>query len=275
MLASGTSDPSASALFLSPHFDDVPLSCGGTVALFGSLGIDTIILTLFGGEPRGPLTPFARQQHRWRGLDDTTVIRIRRNEELAAAAVLGATARWLDYPDAIYRDARYTSDDELFGPIHPDDAGLLEELADEVHAFLEALPKPVTVFAPLAIGNHVDHQLARAVGQRLADRGFVVWCYEDLPYAATVSGRATLARFALHAPSPPWIVPLTEELFERRIAAIDQYRSQLAFIFRDLGDVEATLRRYAAELGDGGLTERFWSLNESDRKVPFRSSTGP
>ncbi len=274
MHAFATPEPPASALFIAPHYDDVPLSCGGTVALCSTLGIRTEILTLFGGEPSGPLSAFARQQHTWRGLlDDGSVIALRRAEERAAAALLGATASWLDVPDAIYRDARYTSDDDLFGSIHPEDLSLLAQLVTEVTHRLQALPSPCVVFAPLAIGNHVDHQLARQLGLHLAQRGVVVWGYEDQPYAASETGRATLSVLEREPPGPPWRVVLSEELFRRRIDAIRQYRSQIPFVFRALGDAEAVLRQYALEVGSGSLVERFWPLGHDDSRAVWLGSS--
>ncbi|MCX2726353.1 PIG-L family deacetylase [Thermomicrobium sp. 4228-Ro] len=267
---SATHEPIATALFVAPHFDDVALSCGGTVALFAQQGIRTHILTLFGGAPPGPLSSFARQQHRWRGLDDEAVLTIRRTEERAAAGLLGAQASWFEVPDAIYRDARYNSDDELFGTVHPDDWDLLDVLLADTEQLLATLAAPVVIFVPLAIGNHVDHQIARALGQRLAERRFVVWGYEDIPYAVTERGQRAVEAIRRQAP-PPWLVFLTEELFQRRLRAIEQYESQLAFVFRDLGDVERTLRAYALEAGQGTLAERFWAIDQSDLLDP-RSS---
>ncbi len=249
------------AIFLSPHFDDVPLSCGGTVAFVAESGRKPVILTLFGGEPSGPLSPFAQQQHRWRNMDDRTAVRLRREEERAAATELGAVAHWFDVPDAIYRDARYTSDEELFGLIHPDDLVLVDELLDLVEEMIRSCIDPPAIFVPLALGNHVDHQIARLIGSRLVERGLSVWAYEDQPYSATPRGQAerdrTIQRWTV---GPPWLVFLSEELFQRRLRAIDQYRSQVAFVFRDLGPFDRVLRSYALEVGRGKLAERFWEL---------------
>ena len=249
------------AIFLSPHFDDVPLSCGGTVALFAESGRRPLILTLFGGEPTGPLSMFARQQHQWRSMDDRTAVQSRREEERAAAAELGAMAHWFDVPDAIYRDARYNSDDELFGPIHPDDLVLVDELLGLVEEMIRSRAESPAIFVPLALGNHVDHQIARLIGTRLVERGLSVWGYEDQPYSATPRGKAerdrTIQRWTA---GPPWLVFLSEELFQRRLRAIDQYRSQIAFVFRDLGPFDRVLRSYALEVGRGKLAERFWEL---------------
>ena len=41
----------------------------------------------------------------------------------------------------------------------------------------------VRVYAPLGIGSHVDHQLVFNAAASLADAGWEVWLYEDIPYA--------------------------------------------------------------------------------------------
>ena len=57
--------------FLSPHYDDIALSCGGTVALLARSGLAPEIAIVFGDEPdpSQPLTPFAAMQHAEWGLD--------------------------------------------------------------------------------------------------------------------------------------------------------------------------------------------------------------
>ncbi len=257
----GTPDMIQHPIFLAPHFDDVALSCGGTVCLFAQLGLQPLVVTLFGGEPHEPLSAFALQQHRWRGLDDTTVIQLRRSEELAAAKVLGAQCLWFDLPDAIYRDARYTSDAELFGSIHPDDLPLVETLRAMVEDISAPQSGQPTLFVPLAVGGHVDHQIARAVGSAFVAQGYTVWAYEDLPYAASPNGREHCRELVTqYTSTSPWLVFLTEELFLSRLKAIRCYQSQVAFIFREVGDMEETLRTYALTVGQGRLAERFWKL---------------
>jgi len=46
----------AAGLWLSPHFDDVALSCGGAVALVADRGHPATMVTLFGGEITDELT---------------------------------------------------------------------------------------------------------------------------------------------------------------------------------------------------------------------------
>ena len=74
----GLSGKPVGALFLSPHFDDVALSCGGTVALAAADG-PTHVVTVFAAQPPGDLNDFARFQHdRWGTREDTVN---RRREE--------------------------------------------------------------------------------------------------------------------------------------------------------------------------------------------------
>lgn len=263
---------SAGPIFLSPHFDDVALSCGGTVAAAAEAGRRPRIVTLFGGVPAGPLSEFARFQHaRW-GLDPVQAVQQRREEELAAAKILGAEAAWLDFPDAIYRDARYTSDDALFGPIHPSDAPLVDEVTEALSALASRRDQPRDdegcktrnagrIFVPLAIGNHVDHQLALLIGERLADLGDDVLAYEDFPYAGDPDHAEERQRRATAIScEPPLLRRLSDAQLRRRIDAILCYRSQLRVIFRHQGDPAESTRRYAARVGDGRPAERFWQV---------------
>ena len=260
MSATPPAEP-ARPLFLAPHYDDVALSCGGTVATLGEAGARPLVVTCFGGEPVGPLSDFARFQHERWGLPPGDVLRVRREEEGCAAARLGAEHRWLDLPDAIYRGERYRSDAELFGQVHPEDAGLADALLAAVEPLLDDAGS-APCFVPLAVGGHVDHRIVFEVGARLARAGRRVWAYEDFPYAGDPAGRQALderARAASHG--EPWTRLLTPEHLERRVQAILCYRSQLAVIFRHQGDPDASTRAYARAVGGVAPAERFWPIS--------------
>src|ERR1043166_8452227 len=104
------SSPSLStvrAIFVSPHFDDVALSCGGTVAAEVAAGHDPLIVTVFAGAPppERPLSGFAQVIHEMMGCKDATaaeVLNMRRSEDEAAVRTLGARHHWLDHLDAPY-----------------------------------------------------------------------------------------------------------------------------------------------------------------------------
>ncbi len=248
-------------VFLSPHYDDVALSCGGTVAALSESGEQPLIITCFGGPPAGPLNDFARDMHtRWR-VDAGEAIAIRRAEENGAATVLGAGVHWLDFPDAIYRGSHYKSDDELFGTIHPDETDLPTQIVSALEITLARLGvHPSRLYVPLGIGNHVDHQHVVEVGRRFSELGYEVFAYEDFPYAGDPGVEH-------HGPEltgkEPVTHQLTAEQLERRVAAILCYQSQLPVIFRHQGDPAESTRRYATANGASRPCERFWPLHAS------------
>src|SRR5215211_5915917 len=171
-------------LFLSPHYDDIPLSAGATVRLLANQGRAPETLVVFGSEPdrARPLSAFAQALHERWGLSANRVIASRQAEEAAAATVLGAQTRVLPFRDAIYRGDFYQSDNELFGSPASEEASLPVAIA----ASLDLGDSPDTttrIYAPLGVGKHVDHQIVHLAGQELARRGWEVWFYEDIPYA--------------------------------------------------------------------------------------------
>ena len=252
----------APSLFLSPHYDDVVLSCGALVARLADAGARPAMVTVFGSEIVHEMVgSFAAWKHsRW-GVDDPDeVLAVRRAEDAAAAAVLGCEVRWLGLPDAIYRGERYTSDSELFGALKPEELELAAHLADE----LPGLPEwqaGIRVFVPLGAGNHVDHQLTFEVGRALAARGTAVFAYEDVPYAIH-SPHGVEARLAAEAATlgEPVVVP-SGDGHARRLAAIDRYTTQVPVIFRFTTDHHAAVTAHAARVGGPlGPAERYWPL---------------
>lgn len=252
----------APALFLQPHYDDVALSCGGTAAAWAAAGARPHLVTVFASElVDGMVGEFARHKHsRWNLADLDAVPATRRDEDRRAAELLGCGVRWLGLPDAIYRGERYASDASLYGGLHPEEQPLAEHLADEI-AQLPEWRDGNQVFVPLAVGNHVDHQLVFETGRRLAARGVEVWAYEDLPYAIHspdgVTARLEQQRDALEGPV---LVPVASTM-AAKLDAVAAYASQLPVIFRFTDDFRAALQGHAQEVGGPhGPAERFWRV---------------
>jgi LmbE family N-acetylglucosaminyl deacetylase len=255
-------------IFVSPHYDDIALSAGGSAALVAMQKRDPIVALLFGSEPDPDqqLTPFAEDMHQQWGMAAHEVIVGRRREEAAASEVLGTRDSFAPFLDAIYRGAQYTSNDFLFGTPGPDDAGLPGAIIDWLD--LSGSPDESTrIYVPLAIGHHVDHQIAFKSGVDLARRGWEVWFYEDLPYALKEGARKE--RFA--AAGPPFFVAAlvdVSSVWDAKISAIMAYPSQLAVIFgyvnrgHSRGEIDATMKEYATAVGGGTPAERFWKLDD-------------
>ena len=253
-------------VFVSPHLDDVVLSCGGAVAKAARTG-SPLIVTVFAGTPDTEMSDFARFQHeRWQ-LDDDNAVEARRCEDQRAAQALGDSVRvqWMDFPDAIYRDPEYSSDDALFGVPLPSDAALI----DNVYRELRSLESTRYVM-PLGVGHHVDHQVVRRAGERLLHEGAEIWTYAELPYALDDDQVSiVLMGTSVH---DPVVMRLDEDALRRKCAAVTCYESQLPVLFREHGDPCEELRAFAERQGPGNPAELVWKLRQNDpllRRRPF------
>ncbi len=258
-------------IVLSPHYDDAALSCGGLIARLVATGEQVEVATIFGGKPDYErLSPFARTIHS-RPLAGEDPIEQRRAEERQALALLGAASRPGDFPDCIYRQdadtARwlYASEEALFGPVDPADG----ELADELAQCLAALARPAgrcTLYAPLAIGNHVDHQIVRCSAGLLQQHGHMVRYYEDYPYVARDPAGLEVS-LGLWAQPEMWqdqLIPLRAMDLQRKIEAVLAYPSQLGVLFPGDGAarprVAAALQLQAMRTGQTRPAERLWNV---------------
>lgn len=256
-------------LFLSPHYDDIALSAGGTVRTLADHGLTPETLIIFGSEPDAarPLSPFAQAMHEGWGFTASEVIASRQAEESAASALLGAAHRVLPFRDAIYRGDYYLSDEDLFGEPNCSEHDLPTLIAAAIRLPAEPTGE-LRLYAPLAIGNHVDHQLVFEAGVQMARAGWDVWFYEDIPYAlkpGTVEQRLAAIRRSREI-EPAARVP-AGSAWETKVDAIFSYPSQLETIFRNyvgIGtsreDISEALRAYATREDDGTLTEVFWTV---------------
>ncbi|HSB67379.1 MAG TPA: PIG-L family deacetylase [Anaerolineales bacterium] len=169
-------------IYLSPHFDDVALSCGGLVWEQAWAGKMVSIWTICGGQPPGgELSPFAKTLHtRWEAGQAAPVER--KVEDINSCHRLGASYRHFNLPDCIYRrdpsngKYMYASEPALNGPLHPGDEPVARDLQEEL---CRLITMELTVVCPLALGNHVDHQLTRLAAEML---GLECLYYADFPY---------------------------------------------------------------------------------------------
>jgi hypothetical protein len=133
-------------------------------------------------------------------------------------------------------------------------------IADEIMSLPE-WEEGTTVYVPLAIGDHVDHQITFAAGQLLAARGIPVFAYEDCPYAIHSPHRVAPRLEALGEQIGPPIAMPTPTTLARRIAAIDAYTTQVPVIFRFTDDMPGAVTAHAETVGgELGPAERYWPV---------------
>jgi LmbE family N-acetylglucosaminyl deacetylase len=144
-------------LFVSPHFDDVVLSCVAHVIDARRVG-RVVVATAFGA-----------------GQAD------RKREDARALALLGAEQVVLPFADAPDRLDVAPGFASLLLTRYPgeaeDRAALVETLRGMIET--EAISR---IFLPLGVGGHVDHRIVHDVHD-LGQTALDVWFYEDQPYA--------------------------------------------------------------------------------------------
>lgn len=228
-------------IYLSPHLDDVAFSCGGLLWEQSQAGQEIAIWTVCAGDlPEGPLTALAQSLHdRW-GTGVETVAR-RRAEDQAAAKILGAATHWFETPDCIYRrdaqfgEALYASGASIFGAIHPAEEDLVLALAEHLRLALE---DDDTLVTPLAIGNHVDHQLVRAAAESL-NRPLLY--YADFPYMVN-NGHELGYRMPPGASGMGH--PVSKKGLKQWQAAAAAYASQLSSFWLDRAAMEVAVEAH-------------------------------
>lgn len=254
---------SARALYLSPHLDDAVLSCGGLIRRQVTSGTPVLVVTVFAGEPQhAELSAYAAQTHsRWGKTTHPTTVR--RKEDRSAMNLLGAEYLHLAYADAIYRFSQdsflYSSDQELFGPIHPSESRLLSRLA-EIIAGLHT-SRDETVYAPLAVANHVDHQLARDALLSLQAHSSQIVFYEDYPYVDRPGALTGALRMLGTQEWESEVQLLDEQCLKAKITAIAAYQSQMATLFESDKTMALRVREYSRAVSpDQGFAERYWRI---------------
>lgn len=258
-------------LFLSPHYDDAIYSCGGTISSLTAAGEPVTVLTICAGmPPSDTLSPFAQQLHqRWGAADAAAVqamVTLRRTEDEAALGIVAADGAYFDVPDCIYRQDKagqrwlYADEQALFGTLHRGEEELIAEIGRKLADYVAQLAhrSDVNVFAPLAIGNHVDHQLVR----RAAEYGLgaeTLTYYQDYPY---VLNREQIVPYERAADWKAHIIKLDDTAIMQKVAAVAAYASQISTFWQDRLELEREVRRFVRDCEDG---ERVWHFRPGGR----------
>ena len=262
-------------VYLSPHYDDASLSCGGAIHQQIQAGQPVLVITICAAspDPGEPLSLFAEVLHDAWG-NPANLVATRRAEDQASMAILGVDYYYLDFIDCIYRRDpeqgtwHYCSNQDIFGDIHPADLPLAQRIAEVIGNIVPRNDETI-IYAPLTVGHHVDHQLCHAAARQLQQQDWNVVFYEDYPYCDPgypftklireqhqYTLAATLA--AAGARLRPQLRPLTTENFQAKIESIRAYASQINVLFGSEVPIEERVRAYALRVGQGDPAERIW-----------------
>lgn len=246
-------------VYLSPHYDDAVFSCGGLIWEQVSQGQAVEIWTVCAGPaPEGALSAFA-EAHHFRWGTGAEAVEQRRLEDQRSCARVGATFHRLPIPDCIYRRAGehymtvpttqtgvgsgeflYTSQQDLFGPVSPLEAGLARQVAKNLRSLAGA---GAQIVCPLAAGGHVDHRLTRAAAE--ATRQPLLY-YMDFPYIFNdLEQVEALSRSGWQSQ----LHPVSQAGFEAWYEGIAAHRSQISTFWADLAALRRELSEYLELMG--------------------------
>jgi LmbE family N-acetylglucosaminyl deacetylase len=238
-------------IYLSPHFDDAVLSCGGIIFEQTRQGIQAEIWTIFAGDPPpGPLSQFAEENHALWGLTSgEETVAMRRAEDEEASRIVGADLVHFDIPDCIYRrspEGEFLYTETVMTSPHPVDRNLPRRVATALRSELRSDDMLV---CPLALGGHVDHRLVRRAAESLRRP---LLGYADVPYI--LNNPQTLEPVIGSLESQ--LYPVSETGLDAWLRGVAAYRSQVPSLFYGEGTLEDAIRSYWA--GQGGI--RLWQI---------------
>ena len=232
-------------IFISPHLDDVSLSCGGIVNQLSGKNFKIEIWSIFSGSPESKnIPPFALSLHnRWKL--PLNAPKKRRLEDIEACKVLGAAFRHFHFLDCIYRkdysgDAIIQKEEDLYQPIPKSQLPLVEEISSIIKS--QIMPEDFIV-SPLAIGDHLDHQI---IFQSIMSLNLQnLFFYEDYPYVIKTQKNEDVKENLI-----PLNFHLDDENIQNWYRSIAAYKSQISTFWKDIDHMKTEISHFF-EIGGG------------------------
>jgi LmbE family N-acetylglucosaminyl deacetylase len=254
--------PAYDYIYISPHLDDVPLSCSGSICGQKAQELTILVVTLFAGQPQPPFSPFAQSVHRTWHAPEERPYQVRKEEERKAMAMLGVDYLWLDWFEILYRDPELSEASDLFCEpgtlaVHPGDASLYATLCSWLAGVSQTYSRAQMV-VPLGLGWHRDHNLVFQAALKVLDRNHLLF-FEDFPYATYYSSDELMEYV-----KPYNMIPVEvdiSECLEQRIAVSEAYQSQIPTFYYAAPSFQAAIREYTLAAGEQQrFVERYWKI---------------
>lgn len=186
---------SSEIVFVSPHFDDVVLSCGQLMTDLAKRNKKITVINVFTKAHSGPYTLSAKTFLSSSG-SYTNATKLYSNrakeDEIALSSIKVKKVINLGFTDALFRKLKTTNWINKLIPetvhLYPtyrwhivkNNISLKDNSVEKITARLSRLVKKnAIIFAPLGIATHVDHVIAKEACERLGNK--IVY-YSEFPY---------------------------------------------------------------------------------------------
>jgi LmbE family N-acetylglucosaminyl deacetylase len=197
------------------------------------------IWTFFAGIPKAKaLTPFAKSLHdRWNLSDDAP--KIRREEDIAACLILGASHKHFDYLDCIYRlddqgEPIVKKEEDLYQDIPSSQIPLIEEISTVIQSEIN---QDEILVAPMTIGNHIDHQIIYQSVINSPKNNLMF--YQDFPYVIKTENNPNHIQ-NLNSIS----FNLSKENIKKWHQSIAAYESQISTFWINIERMESEIKEF-------------------------------
>lgn len=248
-------------IVISPHLDDAVLSLFGYI--YSSKEKKKLILNIFSGVPSevinlSDLAKTIIQQDlnisKPDLIDAINYYKCRLNEDREVMDNYKFDYYNMGLLDAIFRGNPpfYPKEESLFKAIN----SLDEILITKISKFIKRnFTKKCKMIFPLAIGNHVDHQIVYEVGKNLSKEGYNCFFYEDFPYSSYDNEQI------INYPCKNPIYIDLSKILDKKVEAISRYESQIQGLFGNKENISLTLNQYFKKNNNLNYAfERIWSI---------------
>jgi len=241
---------SGKALLLSPHCDDIALSCAG-ILLKRKIAAPLKMVTIFSHSNFAPRLPQI--------LDEKAITRIRNIEDRKFCERIAAEYRAIGLPEPPLRG--YPNFSSIFDEgLEPSQEPVYPVLIEKLRESIGTENSVCLLLAPLGLGYHVDHLLLYQASLELAsERSLPLVLYEDLPYSSELSSEELDAQVKkINSRLKPRLYPI-DDVIQGKIECIKIYVSQ------PVSHYVRCVLSHAQRLGAKwqGYAERFWSSDSS------------
>jgi LmbE family N-acetylglucosaminyl deacetylase len=208
--------------FISPHLDDAILSAGALINELKNIKKITIVtvFTKASNKTSSSIKEFNRSCH---CLDSAKLFKNREKEDIKLCKHLKINYLHLGFPDALWRDDFNSMDDIFSNKINKTkkEKNLERTIIKKLKKIINDDENTI-IFAPLSIGNHVDH---RIINKICKDNFTNVIYWEDYPYNLNLS---IFEKFIKKSVFPTF--KFNKNLFVKK-KLIKFYKSQISMLF--------------------------------------------
>jgi len=236
--------------FLSPHLDDVVLSCGSFITSLIKKKHNVLVLSIFTKSTAAKNTVFTKNYLKNSGFtNEIKFFHFRHKENKKALNFLKCQYECFDFIDAAWRQRPNLSLLETFllkffsaaSFIYPKDKDIFAGKIRDNDLYLKNIEIMIkkaikqfnnySLFIPLGIGKHVDHLITKKIGEHLNKN---VIYYEDFPYNYDFSQKNYRKDLIYQIIRKEHLKSVLKEKninWKTKVKAIKFYRSQYQILF--------------------------------------------